>query len=145
MRAQICWKLIHKSDAPIIDGRWDEPGTRDIMPTIMRKAPLLLTLAAMLHGAVASADTYPRQPGVDAVHYVFRLAIDDGSDQIAGDATVTFKLAAAVREVILDLTSAASGKGMTVSAVSVGGRTVAFKHVADRLHVPLPSPPPAGD
>ena len=145
MSAQIGLKLIHKSDAPIIDGRWDEPGTRDIMPTIMRKAPLLLTLAAMLHSAAAYADTYPRQPGVDAIHYIFRLAIDDGSDRIAGDATVRFKLAAGVREVVLDLTSEAAGKGMTVSAVSVGGQAVAYKHVADRLHVPLSSPRAAGD
>ena len=66
--------------------------------------------------------------------------LDDGSDRIAGDATVTFKLAAGVDEVLLDLTSAAAGKGMTVSAVSVGGRAVAFTHAADRLRMPLPAP-----
>ena len=115
------------------------------MPTIMRLATILFTSATTLHAAVALADTYPRQPGVDAIHYVFRLAIDDGSNQIAGEAIVTFKLAAGVREVVLDLTSAAAGKGMTVSAVSVGGQTVAFKHAADRLQVPLPTPPAAGD
>ena len=54
---------------------------------------LLLAAAATLHGAVAYGDTYPRQPGVDAIHYVFRLAIDDGSDRIEGDAAITFKLA----------------------------------------------------
>jgi aminopeptidase N len=117
----------------------------DIMPTTMRATTMLLTIATTLHGAAAYADTYPRQPGVDAIHYVFRLALDDGSDQIAGDATVTFKLAAGVKEVVLDLTSAAAGKGMTVSAVTVGGRTADFKHVADRLHVPLPAPSAGGD
>jgi aminopeptidase N len=111
----------------------------------MRAATLLLAAAATLHGAAAYGDTYPRQPGVDAIHYVFRLAIDDGSDRIQGDATVTFKLAAGVREVLLDLTSDAAGKGMTVSAVSVGGRTVAFTHAADRLRVPLPSPAANGE
>ena len=65
----------------------------------MRAATILLAAAATLHSAVAYGDTYPRQPGVDAIHYVFRLAIDDGSNQIAGDATVTFKLAAGVGEV----------------------------------------------
>ena len=111
----------------------------------MRPATILLAIAASLHSAVAHGDTYPRQPGVDAIHYVFRLAIEDGSNEIAGDATVTFKLAAGVGEVVLDLTSPAAGKGMTVSAVAVAGRTVAFRHVADRLHVPLPSPATAGD
>jgi aminopeptidase N len=111
----------------------------------MRAATILLAVAVSLHSAVAYGDTYPRQPGVDAIHYIFRLAIDDGSDQIAGDATVTFKLAAGVSEVVLDLTSVSGGKGMTVSAVSVGGRAVAFTHVADRLRVPLPSPAAMGD
>lgn len=111
----------------------------------MRAATILLALAAILYGAPAHGDTYPRQPGVDAIHYVFRLAIGDESDSIAGDATVTFKLAAGVREVALDLASAAAGKGMTVTAVSVGGRTAAFKHAANRLHVPLPSAAAAGE
>src|SRR5688572_11540907 len=111
----------------------------------MRAATLLLAAAATFHTAVAFGDTYPRQPGVDAIHYVFRLAIDDGSDRIEGDATVRFKLAAGVGEVFLDLTSVAAGKGMTVSAVSVGGRTVAFTHAADRLRVPLPSPAASGE
>ena len=115
------------------------------MPLTMRATTTLLTFAAVLHGAAAYADTYPRQPGVDTIHYVFRLAIDDGSNQIAGETTATFKLGAGVKEVVLDLTSAAAGKGMTVSGVSVGGQTVTFKHVADRLHVPLPSPSSAGD
>ena len=106
---------------------------------------MLLAAAVILHGSVAYGDTYPRQPGVDAIHYVFRLAIDDRSSRIEGDATVTFRLAAGVGEVFLDLVSAAAGKGMTVSAVSVGGRTVAFTHAADRLRVPLPSPAAGGD
>src|SRR6188472_3169045 len=115
------------------------------MRAIVRTAAVLLAVATTLHGGAAYGDTYPRQPGVDAIHYVFRLTIADGSDQIAGDATVTFKLAAGVREVVLDLTSAAGGKGMTVSGVTVGGQSVAFQHAADRLHVPLPSPAAAGD
>ena len=47
---------------------------------------LVLTLSASL-----GADTYPRQPGVDAVHYVFRLAMGDQSDAITGEATITVK------------------------------------------------------
>jgi len=117
----------------------------NIILAMMRAATMLVAFAVTLHAAIVYGDTYPRQPGVDAIHYVFRLAIADGSDQIEGDATVTFKLAAGVREVVLDLISAAGGKGMTVSAVAVGGRSVAFQHAADRLRVPLPSPSAAGD
>src|SRR5918993_2930224 len=64
--------------------------------------------------ADATADTYPRQPGVDAIHYVFRLTITDASNEIGGEGTATLRMVAdGVREVFLDLASAADGRGMT--------------------------------
>jgi len=36
----------------------------------------------------AEADTYPRQAGIDALHYVFRLTLSDDTDEIVGEATV---------------------------------------------------------
>ena len=70
----------------------------------------LRSCAATLIGLVvwvpaqASADTYPRQPGVDALHYLFRLAITDASKEIAGETTVTLKLVAdGLRDIELDL------------------------------------------
>ena len=96
-----------------------------------------LVLAVALRAAAAAADTYPRQPGVDAVHYVFRLTLGDASNEISGQTTVTLKLAANVSEAFLDLASAAGGKGMAVSAVTVGGKTVDFAHRSDRLRIPL--------
>lgn len=98
----------------------------------------VIVLAALLLAAPSHADTYPRQPGVDAIHYLFRLTIDDSSDRIAGEATVTLRLAERVKAVWLDLTSLAEGKGMTVTGVAVDGRAVAFTHASDRLHIPLP-------
>jgi aminopeptidase N len=92
------------------------------------------------------ADTYPRQPGVDAIHYVFRLTITDANNEIAGESTATVKfVAAGLKELVLDLTSASAGKGMTVSAVTCNGQPVQFTHSADRLHIPLAQPPRAGD
>ena len=45
--------------------------------------------------------------------------VTDGSNEIAGETTVTLKAVAdGVRDIELDLTSAASGKGMTVTAVT---------------------------
>jgi aminopeptidase N len=106
---------------------------------------LSLAMAITVASAALRADTYPRQPGVDALHYVFRLTLGDANDQIAGDATITLKLAAGVSEVFLDLTSPAGGKGMTVSAVTVGGKPVAFTHQADRLRLALPKAAAAGE
>ena len=52
-----------------------------------------------------AADTYPRQAGVDALHYVFNLTFSDSSNEIAGESTATVKLAAGVKEIALDLTT----------------------------------------
>jgi aminopeptidase N len=96
---------------------------------------------------VASGDTYPRQPGIDIIHYVFRLSLMPGDKHdIAGETTVTVRMNAAdVREVMLDLTSAASGKGMTVTAVTSDGQPLKYSHAVDRLAITLPQPAKAGD
>jgi aminopeptidase N len=105
----------------------------------MIRRVLSCAAAIVLIAVPSSADTYPRQSGVDAVHYVFRLTFEDASNRLAGEATVRFRVADAVREVWLDLTSAAGEKGMTVSSVRAAGETVAFEHAADRLRIPLSS------
>ena len=74
----------------------------------------VLTLV-WLFQASAQADTFPRQPGIDALHYVFRLTLGDDSNEIRGEATVNLRFVADnVREVLLDLASTRDGKGMTV-------------------------------
>lgn len=108
--------------------------------TVMGAARCLLP-AVLIAGSAASvrADTYPRQPGIDAVHYVFRLQLTDASSEIAGETAVTLRVTAtSVKEVYLDLASASGGTGMTVSAVTAAGRTVQHSHQANRLRIPLP-------
>jgi aminopeptidase N len=98
----------------------------------------LLCLLVALPSATY-ADTYPRQPGIDVVHYVFRLRFTESSDEIAGDATITLRIAAAgVQEAYLDLTSASNGKGMNVASVTIADRAVQHAHEADRLRLSLP-------
>jgi aminopeptidase N len=111
------------------------------MKPIAAFAFLLACLASPVH-----ADTYPRQPGVDAVHYVFRLSLlQDDSSQIRGESTVDLRFVSdGVRDVFLDLASAVDGKGMTVSAVSSGGQPVPFTHQDDRLRLSLPVAATAG-
>ena len=96
-----------------------------------------IAVGVLLTAVGGYADTYPRQPGVDAIHYVFRLTLEDASDRITGEATVTLRVAERIGEVFLDLASPAADKGMTVSAVTIAGRAVAFTHERDRLRVPL--------
>jgi aminopeptidase N len=93
----------------------------------------------------AFADTYPRQPGVDAWHYVFRLELSDTSPEISGDATVDLRLTKdGVTNVSLDLASAADGKGMTVTSVTSGGKNAQYTHRNNVLTLPLPSSSTSG-
>jgi aminopeptidase N len=97
--------------------------------------------------APAAADTYPRQPAIDAVHYVFRLTLlaEDKPD-ISGEATVTVRFEQPTTELWLDLASpAAEGRGMTVTSVTNVGGPVAFSHAGDRLHLTLSGPTRSGD
>ncbi len=74
------------------------------------------------------ADTYPRQSGVDALHYTFRLSFSDTSDELQGEASIDIRfLADGISEVVLDL------DGMTVTAVSPG----TYNHSAGRLHIAI--------
>ena len=50
------------------------------------RALLLFGLCAALH-----ADQYPRQPGIDVQHYVFRVTLSDETDEIEGETTVTVR------------------------------------------------------
>jgi hypothetical protein len=88
------------------------------------------------------ADTYPRQPGIDARHYAVRLRLlTSDSNEIQAVATVTLRIVMpGTREAILDLTSATrDGKGMTVTSVTSDGRVVPIEHRENRLHLPVPA------
>jgi aminopeptidase N len=114
-----------------------------------RLLPLLLLFPAILE-----ADTYPRQAGVDAIHYQFRLTLTDDSNEIAGETTITVKfLADKVGDVQLDLASAAAGRGMTVASVRRGGPietpgpasdAIIHTHANNRLRLVLPASSKAG-
>jgi aminopeptidase N len=99
------------------------------------------TVALAAAAAVISADTYPRQAGVDAIHYVFRLTVDDQSNRIAGEAAVTLRVGEGVSEIALDLGSLTGDRGMTVTAVTLDGRPVPFTHVTDRLRITIAKTP----
>ena len=113
----------------------------------MRARFLIPALAVLLLPVRASADTYPRQPGIDAIHYVFRLSLMPGANtEVTGETTVAVRVTVAgTREVALDLASPADGKGMTVSAVTSAGQPLKYTHVSDRLTVTFAAPPRAGE
>ncbi len=95
------------------------------------------------------ADTYPRQPAVDILHYAFHLTLSDETDVIAGEAAVEFRVVEdGVSTLTLDLVQpppANPDRGMTVSAVSEGLRAAKFEHTADRLAIQLEPAGRAGE
>jgi aminopeptidase N len=113
----------------------------------MKLAPWVFLAAAGAGGSFLTADTYPRQAGVDAQHYVFRIALHDDSDEISGEATADLLFTRdGVTEFSLDLASAANGGGMTVTKVTgSGGEALPFTHRANRLVVQLAAPSKAGE
>jgi aminopeptidase N len=92
-----------------------------------------------------AADTYPRQPGVDALHYRFAIEIADGTAHIDGETGATFRLLGDVPFIEVDLRSATASGGMTVRRVTRGAEDVPFSHAADRLRLPVPSTARVGD
>lgn len=111
------------------------------------RAALLLAVLAGAASA-ASADTYPRQPGVDVLHYSFRLTLSDDTDAIEGEATVAVRLAAGVAEVSLDLAQPkpdAPDRGMTVTGVTEAGAALRHEHAGDRLRLFLGRPAADGE
>jgi aminopeptidase N len=109
----------------------------------MRK---LLPVGLLACVSMAFADNYPRQPGIDAQHYIFRVTLSDESNEVAGETTADLRFVSdGVTQVVLDLTSVKDGKGMTVSEVTSAGAPLKFAHVADRLTIALPTHPKAGE
>jgi aminopeptidase N len=106
---------------------------------------MALAAAALAAPLPSPADTYPRQPAVDAVHYVFKLTLTDATDEIAGESTALLKVVSGgAREIALDLTGKSGERGMSVSSVACGGTAVKYTHEANRLRVVLPEPAAAG-
>lgn len=109
----------------------------------------LAGLALLSSAALALADTYPRNPDIDIHHYIFRLALTDGSDEIAGHTTVDLRFTrAGVSQFALDLVGRSAerqGRGMTVEAVTEDGAALPFQHGNNRVRIQLTRPPDAGE
>ncbi len=94
----------------------------------------------------ASADTYPRQPGIDAQHYAFVVTLRDDTDEITGEATIDLRfLQDGMKTFALDLASPKDGKGMSVTQVTGAGGPLQFTQSGDRLLIALSNPPTRGE
>ena len=119
------------------------------MKTYKAKTIGVLALAVVAFASPsqrARGDAFPRQPGVDAIHYTFQLTLGDANDEITGETTAKMRLLKdGLTELVLDLASAAKGKGMEVSAVSAAGKPVPYLHEKNRLRITLEPASRAGE
>src|SRR5262245_61492532 len=110
---------------------------------ISRPLIALSTAASLIAASGAlRADTYARQPGIDARHYAVRLTLlTTDSNDVQAEADVTLRIVTAgTREATLDLTSATpDGKGMTVTKITSAGHAVPIAHRDNRLQLPVPA------
>ena len=87
-------------------------------------------------------DTYPKNPNIDVLNYVFELSLSDENDVIKGRTTVDVRfLKAGMTELRLDLINKSDeldGKGMTVNSVLLEGSTLEYRHEDDALFISLP-------
>ncbi len=93
--------------------------------------------------AYAFRDTYPKNPNIDVINYIFKIDLSDSTDEIVGEATVDVRfLKDGIQEFRLDLINASKdldGKGMKVSKVVSDGKTVEYRHENNALVIKLPS------
>jgi aminopeptidase N len=89
------------------------------------------------------ADTYPKDPRIDIINYVFKIHLTDSSDSIRCEAGIDVRyLADGVTVLRLDLVNTSASlinKGMTVLFVRSGGMSLSFKHENNSLYITLPA------
>lgn len=108
----------------------------------MRMKDRLLCSALLVFSHLFSlADTYPKNPGIDVLNYVFRIELSDDTDEIKCEVTVDVRyLNEGVEFLRLDLTKASpalGNKGMRVSQVVSAGKTLDYTHENDELRIKL--------
>lgn len=94
----------------------------------------------------ATADTYPKNPKIDALNYAFTIELSDATDEILVALTMDVRFVGeGVKSLRLDLINASpnlGGKGMTVTSVTSEGLALAYRHSNDELIItfdPAPS------
>lgn len=92
------------------------------------------------------SDPYPRNTGVDVLHYTFRLELNDTTNVIVGHSDVTVLFTQQVDRFTLNLRDRQQdGSGMRVFGVTQSGKPVWFTHQGDNLDLHLTDPAKPGD
>ena len=109
---------------------------------LFTKNSLVLLSFIIFTSAFSINDSYPKNPKVDALNYIFNIELSDDIDEISCEVTVDIRfLGAGVQNLRLDLINVSSeldNKGMTVNSVVSNGNDLEFTHKNDELLISLP-------
>ena len=90
------------------------------------------------------ADNYPKNPGIDILHYRFELILSDSEDVIKGNCSINILFKEeSIKEIRLDLinkNNSMEGKGMQVSGVSMKDQSLKYNHRNNLLTIFLDQP-----
>jgi aminopeptidase N len=85
-------------------------------------------------------DPYPKNEAIDIKHYHFFLEVNDSTNVIYGEASLTILFKKSIPSFSIDLAAKDNtGKGMEVSEVSVNGLKLLYSHLNSKLKITLPS------
>ena len=92
-----------------------------------------------------ASDRYPKNEAIDILHYRFQLELNDSTNVIAGQASITILFKKSISEFELDLTNKNSqGMGMKIDQILLNGSSLKFIHLNDRIKITLPAVPEPG-
>lgn len=88
-----------------------------------------------------------KNPAVDVQHYRFKIAVNDSDDIIRAEADIDFIARSGGNNVYFDLDARheAAGKGMQVTGVTEGSRSLRFSQDSGRVYIYYDSPLHPGD
>jgi len=108
------------------------------------KRYLMLFFSLLLFLTTAGADFYPKNNNIDVQSYVFKVKLNDDSDEIQCQAVLEVNfLKNGIDEFYLDLVDKESrddGKGMIITRISKNGKEISFTHKNNRVGVILGEP-----
>jgi len=105
----------------------------------MKKFSLVLVFL-LASCVVKAADRYPKNESIDIKHYHFFLEVNDSTNVIYGEAFLSIFFKKSISTFTIDLTTKdETGKGMSVTEVSVNGLKLIYSHANSKLKITLPS------
>ena len=98
-----------------------------------KKYYTLIAIVSLLVNSLYAQDTYERNTTVDVQHYIFNLSLNDGNNEISGEALVTVNFDKLKDTFALDLIAKSDNYGMEVTEVFEGEIKANYKYENNKI------------